>query len=150
MCRLPSSSLLVILLVFSVPMPSFAKEYTCTIKTISELNANGYFVTHGWAANYLNREFTVEGNTGKVTKTTALKQRLNNFNKNSAPTIISNAGENEPLRVFTHFQDKGNYALLEIQDIAENNGSLKPFFYHTDVGMLLGGTCTIKPINNDN
>ncbi|MEM6998955.1 MAG: hypothetical protein AAF419_03845, partial [Pseudomonadota bacterium] len=58
---------------------SFADTYTCSIKNVSKLNENGYFVSHGWKTNYLNRQFTIDRESGKVLNTTALKERLSNF-----------------------------------------------------------------------
>lgn len=50
----------------------YADLYTCSIKNGSTLNQNGYFVSHGWKANYLNRNFTIDRESGKVLNTTAL------------------------------------------------------------------------------
>lgn len=49
-----------ILLLGIISMSASANEYTCTIKSTLKINQNGYFVKHGWAANYMNRQFTVE------------------------------------------------------------------------------------------
>jgi hypothetical protein len=103
-----------------------------------KLSDTGSFVTHGWSANYLNREFTVERETGKVLRTTALKQRLSNFDKEHVPILLSN-GNDDAFKAVTVFEKNGQYALLEIRNTAGSNHM--PFFYHTWIGMILSGTC---------
>ncbi len=133
-----------IIMLLSVFMLSTAQAatYTCTIKNTLKLNQNGSFVTHGWAANYQNREFTVDAVTGQVLRTTALKQRLTNFNKDTEPKLLDLGQDDKPLRALTHYAERGEYALLEIDDSGKYaNADKKPFFYHTDVGLILTGTC---------
>ena len=122
-----------------------ANEYVCKINKVSQLNDNGYFVRHGWSANYENREFTVDRDSGRVLRTTALKQRLNNGDLENKPIIINKQKENGPYSVFTNFAGQGKYALLEIMDDeAHVNNPKKPYFFRTDVGMILNGTCIIE------
>lgn len=101
----------------------YAGEFQCSIKNVLQLSDTGAFVTHDWSANYLNREFTVERETGKVIMTTALKQRPSNYDRDYAPLLLSS----------------GQYALLEINNAPD--GNQRPFFYHTSIGMILTGTC---------
>ena len=125
----------------SVSLPVLAQQYVCTIKNVSAMNDNGYFVKHGWATNYMNRKFTVDKDSGQILNTTALKQRLSNASADDKPIFISQPPESA-FRAFTHFKDKGTYALLEIQDDNSHADSPeKPYFYHTDIGMILSGTC---------
>lgn len=120
-----------------------AHEYTCTIKNTSQINKNGFFVKHAWAANYMNRNFSVDANTGVVLRTTALKQRLSNSDADNKPVILSQGKTDVPLKVFTHYPEAGKYALLQIYNHAEfSEAENKPFFYHTNIGMILSGTCS--------
>ena len=128
------------ILVLATSFSVQASELVCSIKNVSKLSENGFFVTHGWTANYLNREFTVERETGKVLRTTALKQRLSNFDKEYAPILLSGGDQKDALKAVTLYEKSGQYALLEIGSAPAGNP--KPFFYHTDVGMILAGTCT--------
>lgn len=130
---------ILIALILANPLPVYASELVCSIKNVSKLSENGFFVTHGWAANYKNREFTVERDTGKVLRTTALKQRLSNFDKEHAPILLSNGDGNDSIKVVTLYEQTGQYALLEIGNAPEGNP--RPFFYHTGIGMILSGTC---------
>ena len=137
--------LIIVLLTICFSQVVSAKEYICKIKNVSQINENGYFVKHGWSANYMNREFTVDRETGRVLSTTALKQRLNNGDLKNSPIILNKDNADSAYRVFTHYKESGKYALLEIRD----HGSFKdkpekPYFFHTDVDMILSGTCTIK------
>ena len=100
------------------------------------MNKNGYFVRHGWSANYQNREFTVDRKTGRVVNTTALKQRLSNANQKYQPEIINSKRTDTPYRVFTNFADTGTYALLEIRDKIINDlnrGGTWPMMYYKSV-----------------
>ncbi len=136
-----------LLILITLPGLAQATQYNCVIKNVSEMNQNGYFVRHGWSANYMNREFTVDRDTGRILNTTALKQRLSNANAEYKPQIINSERPDTPFRVFTHFADSGNYALLEIRDNqAYADSPQKPYFYHTDIGMILSGTCTVIEI----
>lgn len=131
---------LMILSITSITANAF--EYTCTIKNTLKINANGYFVKHGWAANYMNREFTVDSETGRVLRTTALKQRLNNGDENHSPMILGKNDPEMPLKIITVYEDRETYALLQISDNNTYSGrDRKPFFYLTDIGMILTGTC---------
>jgi hypothetical protein len=125
-------------LLLSNPLVVYADDFVCSIKNVAKLSDNGFFVTHGWSANYLNREFTVERETGKVLRTTALKQRLSNFDKEHAPILLSNDND-DAFRAVTVFEKNGQYALLEIRNTS--GGNPMPFFYHTGIGMILSGTC---------
>lgn len=127
------------LLIFLGPVPVFASEYVCTIKDVLELNDTGQYITHGWAANYLNRKFMVNRETGKVIGTTALKARLTNFDKTHSPVVLHNTGEKTSYKVVTVFEDKGQYSTLRINENVESDE--KPYSYQTAVGMLLTGTC---------
>ena len=126
-------------------VPVSAEEYTCTIKNTLKINLNGNFVKHGWAANYMNRQFTVDSESGQVLRTTALKQRLSNSDNNHKPVLLSAGKPDMPMIIFTHYGETGRYALLQIHDSNEfSNSERKPFFYHTDVGMILTGTCILQ------
>ncbi len=127
------------IVVISTPLSVHASELVCSIKNVSKLSDNGFFVTHGWTANYLNREFTVERETGRVLRTTALKQRLSNFDSEHAPILLKSGSQTDALKAITLYENTGQYALLEIGDASA--GKPRPFFYHTDVGMILSGTC---------
>lgn len=68
-----------IILILIYPYPVVASEYACTINAILKLNDVGLYATHGWAANYMNRKFFLDRDTGKVIGTTSLKARLTNL-----------------------------------------------------------------------
>ena len=131
--------LITLILILSYPFPVFASEYACTIKAILQLNDIGLYVTHGWAANYMNRKFFVDRETGKVIGTTALKARLTNFDKMHNPTVFHNTEEKTSYKVLTIFEDKGQFSSLRINENFE--GDEKPYSYQTAVGMFLTGTC---------
>jgi hypothetical protein len=133
------SKTFIFILIFLSSFSLQASELVCSIKSVSKLGDNGFFVTHGWSANYLNREFTVERETGRVLRTTALKQRLSNFNKEHAPILLNSGDQTDALKAITIYESSGQYALLEIGSTPAGNP--RPFFYHTDVGMILSGTC---------
>jgi len=119
--------------------------YTCSIQNLSKLSDNGFFVRHGWTANYMDREFTVERETGKVLRTTALKERLNNFDKQHAPVLVNAENRELPYVAFTFFEDSGRYALLEINDTLEYQDiKEKPYLYITYIGMIMSGTCILN------
>ena len=128
------------------PMPVFASDYTCTIKAVLELNDTGQYVAHGWTANYLNRKFMVNRDTGKVIGTTALKARLTNFDKTRSPTVLHNTEEKSSYKAITIFEDRGEFSSLRINENIESDE--KPYSYQTAVGMLLTGTCVEKHIDN--
>ncbi len=133
---------IILMILSTVSFTANAFEYTCTIKNTLKVNANGYFVTHDWAANYMNREFTVDSETGRVLRTTALKQRLNNGDENHGPVILGKNDPEMPLKIITVYEDRDTYALLQISDNNTYSGrNRKPFFYLTDIGMILTGTC---------
>ena len=127
------------ILICSYSANAAESKYTCSIKNVLRLNETGSFVTHGWAANYLNRNFFVDRVTGKVTGTTALKIRLSNYNTTYQPQLMKYSDINKSYKSVTLFYDTGEYALLQIDKFIE--GNKKPFFYHTAIGMILTGTC---------
>jgi hypothetical protein len=128
-----------ITLILIYPFPVLASEYACTIKAILKLNNAGLYATHGWAANYMNRKFFLDRETGKVIGTTALKARLTNFNKTSSPIILLNDKETSSYKVVTIFKEKGQFSSIRIYENAESDE--KPYSYQTAIGMLLTGTC---------
>ena len=138
--------LTLLILIFVYPLPVHASEFVCTIKAVLKLNDTGQYVAHGWVANYLNRKFFVDRETGKVTGTTALKARLTNFDNTHAPKVLHNPGEESSYKVITIFEDKGQFSSLRIYDNVKDNE--KPYSYQTAVGMLLTGTCIEKASNN--
>lgn len=127
---------LVITFITTFPVLASTEEYKCAIKDVLRLSETGNFVTHEWSANYLNRNFTVDKESGKVIETTALKVRLSNFNKDFSPRVFIS----DTYKSITIFEDINRYALLEINTSVED--ARKPFFYHTNIGMILTGTCT--------
>jgi len=130
---------IIILLILINPILVFASEYVCSIKSILRLSDVGLYVTHGWAANYMNRRFFVDRETGKVIGTTALKARLTNFNRTYSPTILHNAQERTSYKVLTVFEDKGQFSYLRIDENVASDE--KPYSYQTSVGMHFTGTC---------
>ena len=128
-----------LILILSYPFPVAASEYACSIDAILKLNDVGQYATHGWAANYMNRKFFLDLETGKVIGTTALKARLTNFNKTSQPVILKNAKEMASYKVVTIFEEKGQFASLRLYEGIGNDKI--PYSYQTAVGMLLTGTC---------
>ena len=130
---------LLLVLVFPLPVV-FAAEYECTIAGVLELNDTGQFVSHGWVANYMNRKFFVDRETGKVTGTTALKARLVNFNKTYSPQILERGDDGDSFKSITIFEDTGEFTVLRINE--NTSGDKKPYYYQTAIGMLLTGTCT--------
>jgi len=131
--------LISLILIFIYPFPVFASEYICTIKAVLQLNDVGQYIAHGWSANYMNRKFFVNRETGKVIGTTALKARLTNFDKTHSPKVLHNAEEKSSYKVVTIFEDKGQFSSLRIYENIESDE--KPYSYQTAVGMLLAGTC---------
>lgn len=130
----------ILLLFSSAAYAEIAGELQCSIKNVLQLSDSGSFVTHGWSANYLNREFTVDLETGRVLRTTALKQRLSNFDKDHVPILLKSSDQTDMLKAITLYEKTGKYALLQINNTG--GGNTAPFFYHTDVGMILTGICT--------
>lgn len=130
----------ILLLVLALSAPRvFAAGFQCSINSVLKLSDHGAIVTHGWSANYLNREFTVERETGKVTNTTALKVRLSNYNADSVPHVLDYGDNNNAFKAVTLYEDTGRYAVLEINNINQSSGM--PFIYHTNIGMILTGIC---------
>jgi hypothetical protein len=128
-----------LILILSYPFPVVASEYACSIDAILKLNDVGQYATHGWAANYMNRKFFLDRETGKVIGTTALKARLTNFNKTSQPVILNNVKEMASYKVVTIFEEKGQFASLRLYEGIGNDKI--PYSYQTAIGMLLTGTC---------
>ena len=128
-----------LILILSYPFPVVASEYACSIDAILKLNDVGQYATHGWAANYMNRKFFLDRETGKVIGTTALKARLTNYNKTSQPVILNNDKEMASYKVVTIFEEKGQFASLRLYEGIGNDKI--PYSYQTAVGMLLTGTC---------
>ena len=122
---------------------AYADLYVCSIVNVVGLNDNGYFVTHGWKGNYVKRRFTIDNESGSILNTTALKTRLNNGDKDNKPVVISTNKDDNSLKVFTHFKGDGTYALFQMNDFDKESID-KPYFYHTEIGMILSGTCKIK------
>jgi hypothetical protein len=134
-----SKVFITLILILSYPLPVVASEYACSIEAILKMNDVGLYATHGWAANYMNRKFFLDRETGKVIGTTALKARLTNFDKTSQPVILNNAKEMASYKVVTIFEEKGQFSSLRIYENVESDE--KPYSYQTAVGMLLTGTC---------
>ena len=122
---------------------AYADLYVCSITNVAGLNDNGYFVTHGWKANYVKRQFTIDNESGSILNTTALKTRLSNSDKDNKPVVISTNKDDNSLKIFTHFKGDGTYALFQMNDFDKESID-KPYFYHTEIGMILSGTCKIK------
>jgi hypothetical protein len=119
-----------------------AGTYDCTIRNTLAMNDAGQFVAHAWAANYQNRKFFVDRATGEVIGTTALKERLNNFDASHRPRLLNKDDSEAPFVALTQFANTGRYALLQIDDYSEfKDVAEKPYFYHTSIGMILTGTC---------
>ncbi len=131
--------LISLILILIYPFPVFASEYICTIKAVLQLNDVGQYIAHGWSANYMNRKFFVNRETGKVIGTTALKARLTNFDKTHSPKVLHNAEEKSSYKVVTIFEDKGQFSSLRIYENIESDE--KPYSYQTAVGMHFTGTC---------
>ena len=128
-----------ITLILIYPFPAVASEYACTINAILKLNDVGLYATHGWAANYMNRKFFLDRDTGKVIGTTALKARLTNFNKTSQPIVLNNTKETASYKVITIFEEEGQFASIRLYENIEKDEI--PYSYQTAIGMLLTGTC---------
>jgi len=130
-----------LVLSLSFPFQVQAAKFECSIHSVLKLSDAGAIVTHGWSANYLNRKFTVDRETGKVVNTTALKVRLSNYNRESVPHILDNGDMNNAYKAVTLFEDKGGYAVLEINDVDKTTDM--PFLYQTNIGMILTGKCNV-------
>ena len=124
-----------------------ADVYVCSIVNVFGLNDNGYFVTHGWKGNYVKRQFRIDNDTGSILNTTALKTRLSNEDIKNKPVVISTNNDNNSLKVITHFKDNNTYALFHMNDF-DKKSIEKPFFYHTEIGMILSGTCHAEKTEN--
>ena len=131
------------LLILLVSNTLYADLYVCTIVNVFGLNDNGYFVTHGWKGNYVKRQFTIDNVSGNILNTTALKTRLSNGNNKDTPVVISSNDDKNSLKVFTHFKENGTYALFHMNDFDKESID-KPYFYHTEIGMVLSGTCQVE------
>ena len=131
-----------LILILSYPFPVVASEYACSIDAILKLNDVGQYATHGWAANYMNRKFFLDRETGKVIGTTALKARFKNFDKTHSPIVLHNAKEKSLYKVATMYEDKGQFSSIRINENVESDE--KPYSYQTAAGMLLAGTCVEK------
>lgn len=127
-------------MLFVLPVAVSAAEFECTIKNVLKLNETGNIVRHGWAANYQDRKFTVDRETGRVLRTTALKQRLSNFNADALPHIVNYGDRKDSYQAITLFEEEGSYAALQID--SPEKGNNMPFFYRTNIGMILTGTCS--------
>jgi len=132
-----------LVLMASWPLSVLAAGYECSIKSVLRLNETGTIVTHGWSANYLNRTFTVDRETGKVTGTTALKARLSNYDRESVPRILDDGKQTDAFKAVTLFENDGQFAVLQIEELSA--GGSRPFFYQTYIGMILTGTCAETP-----
>jgi hypothetical protein len=128
-----------LILILTWPLPVFATEYACTIKSVLELNDVGQYIAHGWGANYMNRKFFVNRETGKVTGTTVLKARLVNFDKTHSPQVLHHGDNENAFKSITIFEDKEQFSVLQINENIKNNE--KSYYYQTAIGMLLTGTC---------
>ena len=53
---------------------------------------------------------------------------------------LCHATKANSLKVFTHFKENGTYALFHMNDFDKESID-KPYFYHTEIGMVLSGTC---------
>ena len=71
---------------------------------------------------------------------TALKTRLSNQDNDNKPVVISTNKDSNSLKVITHFKDAKTYALFHMNDFDKKVVD-KPYFYHTEIGMTLSGTC---------
>ena len=125
----------------------YADVYVCSIVNVFGLNENGYFVTHGWKGNYVKRQFKIDNVTGSILNTTALKTRLSNEDNKNKPVVISTNKDNNSLKVITHFKDNNTYALFHMNDF-DKKSIEKPYFYHTEIGMILSGTCNVEKTEN--
>jgi len=120
-----------------LPLAGQAEGYLCTIRDVLQLADNGSMARHGWAANYQNRRFTLDAESGKVTGTTALKVRLSNYNADYQPVVL----RDKSFQSLTLYSDSGRYSVIQINTDIEKPA--KPFFYRTAVGMFLTGTCKL-------
>ncbi|MCG8380417.1 MAG: hypothetical protein MI865_13210 [Proteobacteria bacterium] len=119
----------------SINAESAEQRFQCKITSVLDLNHNGQLITHGWSANYLNREFTLDRKTGRVLSTTALKVRLSNFDKVHQPVVM----DKEVYYAVTTFEDRNTFASIEI--VKNPEAHAMPYFYRTNIGMMLAGTC---------
>lgn len=119
-----------------LPLAGQAEGYLCTIRDVLQLTDNGSMASHGWAANYQNRRFTLDAESGKVTGSTALKVRLSNYNADYQPVVL----HDKSFQSVTLYMDSGRYSVIQIETGIDKPD--KPFFYRTAIGMFLTGTCT--------
>lgn len=141
-----SKVLIAMILALTFPLPVLASQYACTIKAVLKLNDTGQYVAHGWVANYMNRKFFLDRDTGKVIGTTALKARLTNFDKTHSPTVLINPDEETSYKAVTVFENKGQFSSLRIEE--NFPGTEKPYAYQTAVGMHITGTCSEATVEN--
>ncbi|MBI1731793.1 MAG: hypothetical protein HYR49_03360 [Gammaproteobacteria bacterium] len=121
------------------PTPAIAAQYVCTVNSVLGLTDSGQYATHEWENFYLERQFVVDRDQGKVISTTALKARLKNFDANNSPKVLSHGDKNHPFKSISIFENTGEFAVLQINE--NFAGDAKPFYYQTYIGMLLAGTC---------
>ena len=134
-----SMPLLFLTLLAVFPLPAFAAQYTCTINSVLGLTDTGQYATHEWENFYLERQFIVDREQGKVISTTALKARLKNFDETYSPKVLNQGDKHHPFKSISIFESTGEFAVLQINE--NFAGDQKPFYYQTYIGMLLAGTC---------
>ena len=132
-------ALVLLTLMHLCPSPAFAAQYTCTINSVLGLTDTGQYATHEWENFYLERQFIVDRDQGKVISTTALKARLKNFDETYSPKVLSHGDKDNPFKSITIFENTGEFMVLQINENFQ--GGQKPFYYQTYIGMLLTGTC---------
>ena len=127
--------LTLMLVIFTPYAYSSTGKFQCKIESVLKLSDSGYIVTHGWSANYLNRKFTIDRNNGRVINTTALKVRLSNYDSENQPVVL----DQDNFRSITIYKNKNTYSAIEIEN--RLNDKSMPFFYRTNIGMILTGAC---------
>lgn len=137
--RLASRIFLSLTLTSFFTSSAIAAQYTCTINSVLGLTDTGQYATHEWENFYLQRQFTVDREQGKVISTTALKVRLKNFDETYSPRVLNHGDKNNPFKSITIFEKSGEFTVLQINENVV--GAQKPFYYQTYIGMLLTGTC---------
>ena len=135
----PCIATLLVPLLLLPAAPAFAARYVCTVNSVLGLSDSGQFATHEWETFYLNRQFVVDRDQGKVISTTALKARLKNFDEDNEPKLVSRGDGDHPFLSISIFEKTGEYAALQINE--NFTGEDKPFYYQTYIGMLMAGTC---------
>jgi hypothetical protein len=121
-----------------LPAPARGTEFECTIKSALRLSDSGTFATHDLAPNFMNRKFHVDRSNGRVTRTTALKDRLANFDAGNQPLLLEGGDRTATLRAVTVYPGAEQYALVRIDAPV---GGDHPFLYHTTSGLILTGLC---------